>query len=192
MKLLEIRSILTLSILGMTLFIGFKVVGHMQSKGQNVTNVTLEEQEGADAWIQGFSYRQTRSGSTRWVVTANQAKVFEEEHLARLQDVQVQLFDGDFQREQLVITSEKGIMNTSTNDFDLVSEKDQTVMTFNSGYQVYSDRLTWVEQARQFQTTDPVMIRGDGLTITGVGLTGKVDSKEFQVLANVRVEVTSP
>jgi len=176
----------------MTLFIGFKVVGHMQSKGQNVTNVTLEEQEGADAWIQGFSYRQTRSGSTRWVVTANQAKVFEEEHLARLQDVQVQLFDGDFQREQLVITSEKGIMNTSTNDFDLVSEKDQTVMTFNSGYQVYSDRLTWVEQARQFQTTDPVMIRGDGLTITGVGLMGKVDSKEFQVLANVRVEVTSP
>ena len=192
MKLLEIRSILTLSILGMTLFIGFKVVGHMQSKGQNVTNVTLEEQEGADAWIQGFSYRQTRSGSTRWVVTANQAKVFEEEHLARLQDVQVQLFDGDFQREQLVITSEKGIMNTSTNDFDLVSEKDQTVMTFDSGYQVYSDRLTWVEQARQFQTTDPVMIRGDGLTITGVGLMGKVDSKEFQVLANVRVEVTSP
>ena len=192
MKLLKIRSILTLGILGITLFIGFKVVGHMQSKVHKVTNVTLEEQQGADAWIQGFSYRQTRSGSTRWVVTANQAKVFEEEHLARLQDVQVQLFDGDFQREQLVITSEKGIMNTSTNDFDLVSEKDKTVMTFDSGYQVFSDRLTWVEHARQLQTTDPVMIRGDGLTITGVGLTGKVDSKEFQVLANVRAEVTSP
>ena len=192
MKLLEIRSVLTLGILGMTLFIGYKVVGHMQSNVHKVTNVTVEEQQGADAWIQGFSYRQTRTGSTRWVVTANQAKVFEEEHLARLQNVQVQLFDGDFQREQLVITSEKGIMNTSTNDFDLVSEKDKTVMTFDSGYQVFSDRLTWVEHARQLQTTDPVMIRGDGLTITGVGLTGKVDSKEFQVLANVRAEVTSP
>ena len=192
MKIFEIRSILTFSILGMTLFIGYKVIGHMQSKDHEATMVTLEEQQGADAWIQGFSYRQTRSGSTRWVVTADQAKVFEEEHLARLQDVHVRLFDGDFQREQLVITSEKGIMNTSTNDFDLVSEKEKTVMTFDSGYQVFSDRLTWVEEARQLQTADPVMIKGDGVVITGVGLTGKVDTKEFQVLANVRAEVSSP
>ena len=192
MKIFKIRAILTLGILGMTIFIGYKVIGHMQSRGQEATLVTVEEQQGADAWIQGFSYRQTRSGSTRWVVTADQAKVFEEEHLARLQDVRVQLFDGDFQREQLVITSEQGIMNTSTNDFDLVSENDKTVMTFDSGYQVSSDSLTWVEQARQLQTADPVVIKGDGLIITGVGLKGKVDTKEFQVLANVRAEVSSP
>ena len=96
MKIFKIRAILTLGILGMTIFIGYKVIGHMQSRGQEATLVTVEEQQGADAWIQGFSYRQTRSGSTRWVVTADQAKVFEEEHLARLQDVRVQLFDGDF------------------------------------------------------------------------------------------------
>jgi len=192
MKIFEIRSILTFGILGMTLFIGYKVIGHMQSKGHETTMVTLEEQQGADAWIQGFSYRQTRSGSTRWVVTADQAKVFEEEHLARLQDVHVRLFDGDFQREQLVITSEQGIMNTSTNDFDLVSEKEKTAMTFDPWYQVFSHRLTWVEEARQLQTADPVMITGDGVIITGVGLTGKVDTKEFQVLANVRAEVSSP
>ena len=65
-------------------------------------------------------------------------------------------------------------------------------MTFDSGYQVFSDRLTWVEEARQLQTADPVMIKGDGVVITGVGLTGKVDTKEFQVLANVRAEVSSP
>ncbi|MDR4495964.1 MAG: LPS export ABC transporter periplasmic protein LptC [Nitrospirales bacterium] len=186
------RSLLTLGILGLTLFIGYKVVGHIQSKGQEATMVTLEEQQGADAWIQGFSYRQTRSGTTKWVVTADQAKVFEEEHLARLQDVQVRLFDEDFHKEQLVITSETGIMNTSTNDFDLVGEKDKTVMTFDSGFQVLSDRLTWVERTRELTTTDPVLIKGDGLTITGVGLTGKVDAKEFQVLANVRAEVFSP
>ncbi|MGD9852520.1 MAG: LPS export ABC transporter periplasmic protein LptC [Nitrospirales bacterium] len=192
MKLFAIRSFLTLGIVGLTFFIGYKVVGHMQSKGQEATIVTLDEQQGADAWIQGFSYRQTRSGTTRWVVTADQAKVFEEDHLARLQDVQVRLFDGDFQTEQLVITSDTGIMNTSTNDFDLVGEKDKTVMTFDSGFQVLSDRLRWVEQARELKTSDPVIIKGDGLTITGVGLTGKVDTKEFQVLANVRAEVFSP
>ena len=192
MKIFEIRSILTLSILGLTLFIGYNVVSHMQSKSQNSTIVKLEEQQGADAWIQGFSYRQTRSGNTKWVVTADQAKVFEEEHLARLQNVEVRLFDKDFQQEQLVITSEQGNMNTSTNDFILQSEKDKTVMTFDSGYQVFSDRLTWVEQDRILETTDPVMIKGDGLTITGNGLLGHVDAKEFQVLDNVRAEVFTP
>ncbi len=192
MKLFDIRSFLTLGILGLTLFIAFKVIGHMQSKGQQATVVTLEEQQGADAWIQGFSYRQTRSGATKWVVTADQAKVFEEEHLARLQDVQVRLFDGEFEREQLVITSDTGIMNTSTNDFELVWENDKTVMTFDSGFQVSSDKLTWVEQTRELKTADPVVIKGDGLKITGVGLTGKVDTKEFRVLTNVRAEVFSP
>ena len=65
-------------------------------------------------------------------------------------------------------------------------------MTFDSGFQVSSDKLTWVEQTRELKTADPVVIKGDGLKITGVGLNGKVDTKEFRVLANVRAEVFSP
>ena len=107
----------------MALFMGYRVVTHMQSKGQEATIVTLEEQQGADAWIHGFTYRQTRAGATKWVVTADQAKVFEDQHLTRLQDVEVRLFDPEFEREKLIITAEEGIMNTSTNDFDLVSKK---------------------------------------------------------------------
>lgn len=192
MKIFEIRALLTVLIVAMAAFIGYRVINHMQSQGQAITNVTLEEQEGVDAWIQGFTYRQTKSGSTKWLVTADQAKVFEEEHLARLQEVQVRLFDRDFEREQLVIHSEQGVMNTSTNDFDLVSQEQKTVMTFDSGYQVFSDRLTWVEKSRELYTTDPVVIRGEGLKITGIGLKGNVDSKEFRLLANVRAEVSSP
>lgn len=186
------RAILTLLVLGMAGFIGYRVINHMQTRSQETTSVTLEEQQGADAWIHGFTYRQTQSGSTKWIVNANQAKVFEKEHVAKLETVLVRLFDSAFQKEQLRITSEEGVMNTSNNDFELVSKNEKTVITFESGFQVFSDKLTWSEQSRQIYTTDQVTIKGDGLIITGTGLEGDVDKNEFHLLKNVRAEVVSP
>lgn len=179
-------------VLGMAGFIGYRVINHMQTRSQETTSVTLEEQQGADAWIHGFTYRQTQSGSTKWIVNANQAKVFEKEHVAKLETVLVRLFDSAFQKEQLRITSEEGVMNTSNNDFELVSKNEKTVITFESGFQVFSDKLTWNEQSRQIYTTDQVTIKGDGLIITGTGLEGDVDKNEFHLLKNVRAEVVSP
>jgi len=192
MKAYVVRSVLTITILSMVVFIGHQVMTHMETKSQATTTVPLEEQQGADAWIKGFSYRQTRSGSTKWVVTADQAKVFDDEHLAKLQTVKVQLFDQTFQNEQMRITSEKGVMNTSNNDFELVSQHEKTVMTFEAGYQVFSDRLTWSENNRQIHTPNPVVIQGDGLVITGIGLIGDVEKNEFRILNQVRAEVLSP
>ena len=186
------RAILTLLVLGMAGFIGYRVINHMQTRSQETTSVTLEEQQGADAWIHGFTYRQTQSGSTKWIVNANQAKVFEKEHVAKLETVLVRLFDSAFQKEKLRITSEEGVMNTSNNDFELVSKNEKTVITFESGFQVFSDKLTWNEQSRQIYTTDQVTIKGDGLIITGTGLEGDVDKNEFHLLKNVRAEVVSP
>lgn len=186
------RSFLMLIVLGLAVFIGHRVVTHMQIRSQETIQITFDEQQGADAWIQGFSYRQTRSGATKWVVNADQAKVFDKEHVAKLQTVQVRLFDDTFQKEQLLITSEEGEIDTSNNDFELVSKNEKTVMTFESGYQVFSDSLTWSEKTRQIHTADPVTIQGDGLVITGTGLAGDVDKKEFRLLRNVRAEVSSP
>jgi LPS export ABC transporter protein LptC len=192
MKTYIVRSVLTITIIVMTVFIGHRVVQHLQIRSQETASVPSQEQQGADAWIEGFSYRQTRSGSTKWVVTADQAKVFDDEHIAKLQSVKVKLFDQTFEKEQMVITSQEGVMNTSSNDFDLVSQDKKTVMTFQAGYQVFSDRLTWKEDARQIHTEDSVVIQGDGLVITGTGLIGDVEKNEFRLLNNVRAEVTSP
>jgi len=192
MKTYIVRSVITIAIIVMTVFIGHRVFMHMQIRSQATASVPLQEQQGADAWIEGFSYRQTRSGSTKWVVTADQAKVFDDEHIAKLQSVKVKLFDQSFEKEQMVITSQEGVMNTSSNDFDLVSQDKKTVMTFQEGYQVFSDRLTWKEDARQIHTEDSVIIQGEGLVITGTGLIGDVEKNEFRLLNNVRVEVSSP
>ena len=192
MKTYYIRTILTITIIVMAVFIAQRVFTHMQMRSQSTASVDLQEQQRADAWIQGFSYHQTRSSATKWVVTADQAKVFDAEHIAKLQAVKVQLFDQDFQKEQLLITSEEGVMNTASNDFNLVSQHEKTVMTFEAGYQVFSDTLMWKEDVRQIHTDDSVVIQGDGLVITGTGLIGDVEKSEFRLLHNVRAEVSSP
>ncbi len=192
MKTNLIRSVLTIVIILLAVFIAQRVINHMEERSQATASVPLQEQQGADAWIQGFSYQQTRSGATKWVVTAEQAKVFEDEHLAKLQTVKVQLFDQEFQKKQMVITSEEGIMNTANNDFELKSQREKTVMLFESGYRVFADRLSWKEETRKIRTNDPVVIQGDGMVITGIGLIGDADKNEFQILHSVRAEVASP
>ena len=191
MKIYIVRIVLTVIIAVLVVFIAHGVGTFMQTKSQATATVSLQEQHGADAWIQGFSYRQTRSGSTKWVVTADQAQVFDDEHLAKLQNVSVQLFDKTFKKEQMLITSQEGVMNTSSNDFELISHDEKTVMTFEDGSQMFTDKLTWNEAARQIYADELVVIEGDGLVITGVGLVGDIEKNEFQLLNNVRAEVSS-
>lgn len=191
MKIYIFRSVLTISIIVMAVFIAHGVGTFMQAKSQATTTVSLQEQQGADAWIQGFSYHQTRSGLTKWVVTADQAQVFDDEHVAKLENVKVRLFDQTFQKEQMLITSEKGVMNTSSNDFELISHHKKTVMTFQDGYQVFTNNLIWKEDVGKIYADDFVVIQGDGLVITGVGLVGDVEKNEFRLLNNVRAEVSS-
>lgn len=191
MKIYIVRIVLTVIIAVLVVFIAHGVGTFMQTKSQATATVSLQEQQGADAWIQGFSYRQTRSGSTKWVVTADHAQVFDDEHLAKLQNVSVQLFDKTFKKEQMLITSQEGVMNTSSNDFELISHDEKTVMTFEDGSQMFTDKLTWNEAARQIYADDLVVIEGDGLVITGVGLVGDIEKNEFRLLNNVRAEVSS-
>ena len=191
MKKYILRSLLTVIILVMAVFIAHGVGTFMHSKSQATTTVSLHEQQGADAWIQGFSYRQTRSGSTKWVVTADQAQVFDDEQVAKLQNVSVQLFDQTFKKKQMLITAQEGIMNTSSNDFELISHDKKTVMTFEDGSQVFTDKLTWNEAARKIYADDLVVIESEGLVITGIGLVGDIEKNEFQLLDNVRAEVSS-
>jgi len=191
MKKIMVRSVLTIIIVVMAVFIAHGVGTFMQTKSQSTATVSFQEQQGADAWIQGFSYHQTRSGSTKWVVTADQAQVFDDEHVAKLQNVSVQLFDQTFKHEQMLITSQEGVMNTSSNDFELISDDEKTVMTFEDGYQVFTDKLIWKEDARQIYADDHVIIQGEGLIITGIGLVGDVEKSEFRLLNNVRAEVSS-
>ena len=184
----RIRWGLTVIVLMMAVFISHRVWTHMQAK-KPPSSYAGTEVRPADAWIQGFTYRQTKSGVPKWEVLAKRARVFEAENRALLEDVTVHLFEKN--DKQMTVQAEEGTIDTRTKNIHLRNQKDFVSIQLKNGYTIYSKHLQWKESARQVKSKTPVVIKGKGLTLTGTGLVGNVDDEEFKILSNVRAEVSS-
>jgi len=169
------------------LFIGYRVVVYIQGRPPQPTLNRLADNQ-ADAWINGFTYQHTQSGSMNWEVVAERALVFENQHRAKLEVVQVHLFGEN--RETMVIEADEGILNTTTNDFDLNKKQQQVIIHLASGYRIIADHFKWTELTHKFTTKDAVKIQGNGVTITGKGLIGYLDSEKFKILHHVRADIS--
>ncbi|RMH32037.1 MAG: LPS export ABC transporter periplasmic protein LptC [Nitrospirae bacterium] len=176
---------LTALVLVLLAFVGYQVNHHRQV--QPAQSVSSGSEEPTDAWIQGFRYRQTQSGITRWEVMAERAQVFEQQHRAHLQNVSVRLFGA--RNEEMLVKSDEGVIDTATKNFYLVNRDAPVSIAFADGFHVRSNRLQWVETARQLTTQDHVEIRGHGLTITGTGLIAELDAEQFTILRNVQAQI---
>ena len=181
------RWVLTLLILGMAVFIGHRVFTHMRAQ-ESLSTALPKDTNPADAWIQGFTYRQTQSGVAKWEVVAERAKVFEDQHRAQLEDVTVHLFGKE--GKEMTVEAEEGTIDTKTNNFELQNQEDNIVVRLASGHTILSRQLQWVEASNQIKTQTPVTIKGQGVVITGKGLVGNLDEEEFRILQNVRAEVS--
>ncbi|MGB0910451.1 MAG: LPS export ABC transporter periplasmic protein LptC [Nitrospirales bacterium] len=185
-----VRWTLTGIILLMGIFIVHRVITHMEIRASQAS-IKSSESHPADAWINGFTYRQTQLGKTKWKVIAERAQVFEDQHLANLEDVHVKLLDEHGDSEEMTVQAERGTIDTETNNFDLDNEKEMMEVHLASGYTIFSNHLRWIEASREITTSTPVVIRGHGLIIRGTGLVGTIDDEEFKVLQDVQVEVSS-
>ena len=184
----QIRWGLTFLVLIMAIFIGYRVYTHMEKTPPPTLHSSTEIRP-ADAWIKGFTYRQTQAGVAKWEVVAKRARIVQAEHRAQLEDVTVHLFENE--DKQMTVEADEGTINTKTKNIVLQNQKDFLSVRLNNGYTIYSKQLQWKESSRQVKSPTPVVITGKGLTVTGTGLVGNVDEQEFQILSNVRAEVSS-
>ena len=146
-----------------------------------------EALERADAGIQNFRFVQSEAGTVKWEVRARRARLFEGEGRALLEDVHVNLFGP--QGRELRLAGEEGAIDMTRKDFTLAQRNGTLAVVLESGYTVYTNHLVWSEEQRVIRTGDPVTIVGHGLEVKGKGLLGKLDSEEFEVLEDVRVEI---
>ncbi|MFB3114571.1 MAG: LPS export ABC transporter periplasmic protein LptC, partial [Nitrospirales bacterium] len=106
-----------------------------------------------------------------------------------LKDVQLRFFGHD--GEEMVLHADEGMINTKTNDFELRNQKELIAIEFANGYTILTPHIHWVDANQEIRTPHPVTIQGNGLTITGIGLVGYLESEEFSVLDHVRVQLSS-
>ncbi|MEY4704259.1 MAG: hypothetical protein RL042_455 [Nitrospirota bacterium] len=141
----------------------------------------------ADAVISKFTFTQTKGDAVQWQVDAQEARLFDQERRAMLQNVAVTLFG---QRgKELTVTGDEGILDTETKNFVLSNRSEPLVVHTESGYVIYTNHLAWTDETREIRTPDSVRIVGHGLEVTGRGLLGHLDTEEFEVLEDVHVDL---
>lgn len=143
--------------------------------------------EPADAKISEFEFTQTKGDVVQWQVQAKYARLFEQEKKALLSDVDVTLYG--INGKDLTVSGDEGTLDTATKDFALMNRIDPLVVHTGGGYTIYTNHLLWTDATREIRTRDPVRIIGHGLSVTGRGLLGHLESEEFQILEDVHVDV---
>ena len=184
-----IRSLLTGIVLCSIVLFTYLLIVQWRTLQSSPASVSHSVLESADAGIQGFTYRQTQSGKVQWEVEARLAQVFESEHQTLLEDVQIHWYRPS--GWGMTINAENGTIDTDTSNLQLENQHDPIVVTLESGYTILTQRLGWKNDSQEFHTRDPVKIKGNGLTITGIGLIGNPESGEFTILEDVQLDLTS-
>ena len=179
------RGLLALSVVLAT-FLGYLLVTR-SNPGFSSRSVTAVEAESADARIQDFMYTQTNGDIVQWKVQAEQARLFEKDSHAVLSNVHVTLYGK--QGQELTLSGDEGTLDTQTKNFQLSNRTAPIVVETQSGYTIHTNHLTWTDARHEIKTDDHVTINGDGLQVTGMGILGKMDTEEIQVLDNVRVDL---
>lgn len=141
----------------------------------------------ADAMISKFTFTQTKGDAVQWQVDAQEARLFDQEKRAMLQNVAVTLFGQ--QGKELTVTGDEGILDTETKNFVLSNRSEPLVVRTESGYVIYTNHLAWTDETREIRTQDSVRIVGHGLEVTGRGLLGHLDTEKFEVLEDVHVDL---
>lgn len=179
------RALLTLSVV-LTAFLSYLLFVNADSAPTS-RPASPGSIERADAKISEFTFTQSKGDAIEWQIQAKQARLFEREKQALLNDVDVTLYGG--QGKEMTVSGEEGTFNTATKHFVLANRQNPLVVETGGGYTIYTNHLSWTDDKKEISTQDPVRIVGHGLEVTGRGLLGKLVSEEFEVLEDVRVSL---
>jgi len=165
-------------------FLGYLLIINADSapSASSIPPNTLEQ---ADAKISGFKFTQSQGDAIEWEIEAKQARLFESEKQALLNQVDVTLYGR--KGKELTVSGEEGTFHTTNKHFVLVNRATPLVVETSGGYTIYTQQLEWANDTKQISSEGPVRIVGHGLEVTGRGLLGKLGSEEFEVLQDVRV-----
>ena len=179
------RGLLALSVV-LAAFLGYLLVTR-SNPGSSSRSVAPVDTESADARIQDFTFTQTKGDLVQWKVQAEQARLFEKDSRAILNNVQITMYGA--QGKELTLSGDEGTLDTQTKNFQLSNRTTPIVVETQSGYTIQTNHLVWTDARHEIQTPDHVTINGHGLQVTGRGLLGNMDTEESQVVDDVRVDV---
>ncbi len=147
---------------------------------------------GADRYLtmEGVAFSQSNNGRQEWRINARSLYSEEDEKDLRLEGVRAEFFgepdrDGE-PRKATNIRSSKARYEKAK---QLLTLKDDVVVSTASGYEMRTETLYYREDLRQMSATSGVAITGRGMTLTGKDMEYDLDSQYLVVDGRVTAEI---
>ena len=134
-----------------------------------------------------FHWTQMKSGERQWVLTAGEADYSADKTTVKLTDAVVTMVSSD--GKPVVVNSRHADLTMNGNHVVKAHLTGGTVIHFGE-YVLSTDDATFMPDDDKVEAPGLVTVIGDGLKVTGVGLSGHPKTRVFELHTQVQTEVT--
>jgi len=134
-----------------------------------------------------FHWTQMKAGERQWVLTAGEADYSADKTTLKLTDAVVTMVSSD--GKPVVVNSPHADLTMNGNHVTKAYLTGGTVIHFGD-YVLSTDSATFMPDDDQVEAPGLVTVIGDGLKVTGVGLSGHPKTRVFELHTQVQTVVT--
>ncbi len=138
----------------------------------------------ADLQMEGLEYVQTRNGNKEWILVAQEAQFLKDQNEAELDDVRITFYPKN--GGEVVMTSEKGRFNTTTQD---IQAWGNVRVQSQDGYSFHTPAVNYSAKSRQITSDQDVFFSGPRFKVEGRGLLVQLDLGKLNILNQVSATV---
>lgn len=136
-----------------------------------------------------FHWTQMKAGEREWVLTAGEASYAKDKASLKLTNAQVTMTSSD--GKPVVVNAPTAYLTLNGNHVTRAFLTGGTVIHFGD-YILSTDSATFMPDEDKVDAAGLVTVLGEGLKVTGVGMTGHPKLRIFQLLAQVQTDFTPP
>ena len=134
-----------------------------------------------------FHWTQMKAGERQWVLTAGEADYSADKTTLKLTDAVVTMVSSD--GKPVVVNSPHADLTLNGNHVTRAHLTGGTIIHLGD-YVLTTDSATFMPDDDQVDAPGLVTIVGDGLKVTGIGLSGHPKTRVFELHTQVQTEVT--
>jgi LPS export ABC transporter protein LptC len=131
--------------------------------------------------VHNFHWTQMKAGEQQWILTASDANYASDKTSLILNNAVVTMVSQD--GKPVVVKAPKAILGMKGNKVERANLTGGTQIHYGD-FILTTDNMTFVPED-QVDAPGPVTIEGEGIKVTGIGMTGHTKTREFQLLSQV-------
>jgi LPS export ABC transporter protein LptC len=134
-----------------------------------------------------FHWTQMKAGERQWVLKASEASYSNDKSSLTLIDPQVSMISND--GKPVVVTAPRALLTVNGNHVTRAMLTGGTTLRYGD-FTLTTDAATFLPDEDKVEASGPVTVIGEGLKVTGVGLTGHPKSRIFELHEQVNTVFT--